>query len=84
MSKPTPLYEDNQGAIALSVNNQFHTRSKHIDIKYHYVREQVERGDCIFYYTPTTEQAADGLTKPLGKIMFQRFIKQLRLVVPTV
>jgi len=55
MSKPTPLYEDNQGAIALSVNNQFHTRSKHIDIKYHYVREQVERGDCIFYYTPTTE-----------------------------
>ena len=41
--KPTILYEDNQGAIALSKNPKSHSRTKHIDIRYHFIREIIER-----------------------------------------
>jgi len=77
MEKPTVINADNQGAIALSKNPEYHARTKHIAIRYHYLRQEVEAGNVIFRYIPTIEQAADGLTKPLGKIAFRRFIEQL-------
>lgn len=79
LPKPTVIYEDNQGAIALTENDKFHPRTKHIDIKYHFVRDSVNKGDCNFLHIPTAEQAADGLTKPLGKVQFLRFVDQLHL-----
>lgn len=79
MPKLTIIHEDNQGAIALTENNKLHARTKHIDIKHHFVRDLVDKGDCVFHYIPTAEQAADGLTKPLGKILFLRFVNQLHM-----
>ena len=61
----TPLYEDNQGCIALSKNPITSSRSKHIDIKYHFVREKVTEGQFEVLYCPTDEMLADPLTKAL-------------------
>ena len=59
------LHEDNQAAIALSKNPQFHDRSKHIQIKYHWIREQVARKEFMLSYVRTKDQLADMFTKPL-------------------
>jgi hypothetical protein len=69
----TIIYGDNQGAIALAKNDQFHGRVKHIDIQHHFVREKVAEGKVDLKYVPTTEQVADGLTKPLCKDKFIAF-----------
>nr|CCA21918.1 PREDICTED: copia proteinlike putative [Albugo laibachii Nc14] len=64
----TTIYEDNQGCIALAKNPVFHSRTKHIDIKFHFLREKVEDGVIVLEYKPTDEMIADGLTKALGKV----------------
>lgn len=69
---PITLHEDNQGCIALSKNPVNHSRNKHIDVKYHYIREQVENGFFILYYIETKKQLADFLTKPLNRVAFLR------------
>jgi len=61
---------DNQGAITLTKNPEFHARTKHIDIQWHYVREQVEKGAVTLRFIGTAEMVADGLTKPLGRVKF--------------
>jgi hypothetical protein len=71
--EPTTIYEDNQGAIALANNPIHHARTKHIDVKYHFIREQVQLGSVKLQYVPTADQVADLLTKPLGKPKFIRF-----------
>lgn len=67
------IYCDNQGAMALAKNPQFHARTKHIDIQHHYVREQVTAGNVTLDYVPTEQQVADGLTKALSKDKFEKF-----------
>lgn len=62
---PTLIHEDNQGTIALAENPEFHRRTKHIDIRYHWVRDAVIRKLIAIKHIPTVEQAADGLTKTL-------------------
>jgi hypothetical protein len=64
------LKVDNMSAIALCKNPVFHDRSKHIDTKYHYIRENVESGKIELEHVSTTDQLADLLTKPLGRIRF--------------
>ena len=59
---PTTIYEDNQGAIALSKNAKSHPRTKHIDIKYHYVREATEKGQVRLEYCPSELMLADVFT----------------------
>ena len=59
----------------------FHARTKHIDIKYHFLREKVEEGVIELEYKPTDEMVADGLTKALGRIKHTRFMKGLHLEV---
>jgi hypothetical protein len=63
----TTLLVDNQGAIALAKNPVLHQRTKHIDIRYHFIREKLKRGDVLLAYVPTGEQLADILTKALDK-----------------
>ena len=70
---PTIVYRDNQGAISLSVNPKDHTRTKHIDIKYHYVREKVAEKQLDIRYCATGEMVADTLTKGLPKPAFEKF-----------
>ncbi len=61
------IFEDNIGCIAMSSNPVFHKRTKHIAIKYHFIREKVESGEIDVKYISTNQQLADILTKPLSK-----------------
>lgn len=69
---PTVLMGDNQGSIAIARNPISHARTKHIDIRYHYIREALEDGEIDLCYCPTDEMTADLLTKPLPKGQFER------------
>nr|GEX25455.1 ribonuclease H-like domain-containing protein [Tanacetum cinerariifolium] len=60
-----PLYYDNKSAIALCCNNVHHSRAKHIDVRYHFIKEQVENGIVNLYFVRTEYQLADIFTKPL-------------------
>jgi hypothetical protein len=64
------LYVDNNSAIALMKNPVFHGCSKHIDIKYHFIRECVERGQILVKRVCTAEQKADALTKSMPTVKF--------------
>ena len=61
--EPNSIFEDNQSAIYLARNPQFHGRAKHIGIEYHFIREQIEKGTVQLQYCPTEEMIADMLTK---------------------
>lgn len=71
------LFVDNQAAIALSKNPVHHDRSKHIDIKYHYIRDCVEKGQVEVDHIRTREQIADALTKALGRVVFVEMRQKL-------
>jgi len=73
------LYGDNQASIAIARNPLGHTRAKQIDIRYHYLRELVERGVISFEYITTNSVLADGLTNPLAPVAFTRFLAMLGL-----
>jgi hypothetical protein len=64
---PTTLYCDNQSAIALASNENYHARTKHIDIRYHSIRFVIESGSIRLVYCPTEEMTADTLTKAARK-----------------
>nr|GEY55215.1 retrovirus-related Pol polyprotein from transposon TNT 1-94 [Tanacetum cinerariifolium] len=66
-----PLYCDNRSAIALCCNNVQHFTSKHIDIRHHFIREQVERGVVELYFVSTDYQLADIFTKALPRQRFE-------------
>jgi len=73
------IHADNKSAIALGKNPEFHKRSKHIDVQYHYVREQVQSGRVTTPYIPTAQMIADGLTKALSPELHSRLINYCRL-----
>jgi hypothetical protein len=71
---PTVIHCDNQSCIKLSENPVFHDRSKHIEIRYHFIRDWVQRGIVQLQYISTNKQIADILTKalPRGKHVYFR------------
>ena len=71
------VHGDNQSAISVSKNGVKQSRTKHVDIKYHFVTETVERGDVVLKWVPTTEQQADIFTKALAPPVFEHLRKQL-------
>ena len=64
---------DNQGAIQLAKNPMFHKRSKHIDIKYHFIRSELELGTINVEYVASEDNLADIFTKPVGKTKLDKF-----------
>ncbi|KAM1744384.1 hypothetical protein ACFX11_011278 [Malus domestica] len=70
--EPTKIYVDNKSAIALAKNPVFHDRSKHIDTRYHYIRECIARKDVQVEYVKSQDQVADIFTKPLRQEDFVR------------
>lgn len=68
---------DNQGTIALAKNPVKHQRTKHIDIKYHFIREEICNGYVNVVYIPTDQNVADTFTKPISKIKLTKFRNQL-------
>nr|GEX48867.1 copia protein [Tanacetum cinerariifolium] len=71
------LYCDNRSAIALCCNNVQHSRSKHIDIHHHFIREQVERGVVELYFVTTDYQLTDIFTKALPRQRFEFILPRL-------
>jgi hypothetical protein len=69
------IFADNQGAIKLSKNPQHHNRTKHIDVKYHFIRESSQHGLIQLTYIPTDEMVADILTKSLPRDRHEKHMK---------
>ena len=69
---PTLLFQDNQGSIRLAEDFNSTKRTKHIDVKYHFIRKQVEKKRIFIDYIPTSDMVADCLTKPVGKVILER------------
>ena len=76
----TIIHCDNQSCIKLSENPVFHDRSKHIEMRYHFIRDLVQRGALKFQYICTDEQIVDILTKPLTASKFVYFHDKLGTV----
>ena len=72
ISKPTTVFIDNQSAIRLIKNPEFHSRTKHIDVSFHFVREKFENGLIFPKYVASCEQQADLFTKALPKNTFEK------------
>eukprot|EP00253_Pinus_taeda_P005140 PITA_05140 len=70
-AKGTVIFCDNRSAIALSKNSVFHKRTKHIDTRFHYIKELVNNGEIILKHYKTEEQVVDILTKPLDEKCFE-------------
>jgi len=75
----TIIYCDNQGAIALAKDPRFHSRTKHIAIQHHWIREHIANGAIDLQYISTNRQMADGLTKALPRAPFESFRDALGL-----
>ena len=78
--RPVKIMEDNQGAIAIAKNPVAHGRTKHINIRFHYVRQAIEEGNIELEYCPTEVMIADIFTKPLSKQRFERLRQMMGLV----
>ncbi|GKA61453.1 hypothetical protein Tco_0760860 [Tanacetum coccineum] len=72
-----PMYCDNKSVIALCCNNVLHSRSKHIDIRFHFIKEHVENGVIELYFVNTEYQLADIFTKALGRERIEFLINKL-------
>jgi hypothetical protein len=79
--KPTPLYIDNTSAMKLSENPVMHSRSKHIMLRFHAIRDFIERQDIKPFHTPGDRMLADSLTKAVQPEVLDRFVKELRMDV---
>ena len=69
----TPLFVDNTSAIQLAKNPKFHDRTKHINTKYHWIRQHVEAKTIHLTHCSTSEQIANIFTKALGCEKFEKF-----------
>jgi hypothetical protein len=76
----TIIHCDNQSCVKLSENPVFHDKLKYIEIKYHYIKDMVQRKAVHVQYLSTHEQTADVFTKPLARAKFEYFHERLGLV----
>ena len=79
---PTTLFSDNKSAIELTKDHMYHARTKHIDIRYHFIRYTVEEGSIRIVFCPTEDMVADALTKALPSAKAKHFASQFGLVLP--
>lgn len=77
LERATIMYEDNQGAIALTDNPNDHPRTKHIAIRYHAIRDLIQSGEVKLQYLPTYEMLADALTKVMEKTLMAKLTKAI-------
>ena len=70
--EPTVIYTDSQSALRLATNPKFHAHNKDIDIKYHYIREQILLQSIRLQFVNTHDQIVDIVTKPLNPNQFRR------------
>ncbi|GJT44832.1 retrovirus-related pol polyprotein from transposon TNT 1-94 [Tanacetum coccineum] len=75
-----PIFCDNTSAIAISNNPVLHSRTKHIDIRYHFIRDHILKGDIELHFIPTDLQLAYIFTKPLAEPSFTRLVAKLGML----
>ena len=73
----TCIHCDNHSCMKLSENPMFHYKLKHIEIKYHYIRDMVQRGVVKLQYVAMDDHKADALTNPLARVKFEYFREKL-------
>jgi hypothetical protein len=78
--EPIPIYCDNTSTISISKNPVMHSKTKHIPIKYHFLREQVAEKNIKFEYVGTKEQVVDIFTKLLPREAFEYLHHRLRVI----
>ena len=78
-TRPTVLHSDSQGSIALAHNPDHHARTKHIDIRYHFIRQHVADKTIALTFVGTQDMAADIFTKPLEYVAYERGARMLGL-----
>ena len=69
----TMILCDNQSCMKMTEKPMFHDKMKHIEIRYFYIRDMVQKGAIKLQYVSTNEQVADVLTKPLSRVKFEHF-----------
>ena len=77
----TTLFSDNQSAIELTKDHQYHAHMKHIDIRFHFICYIIEEGSIRLVYCPTHDMLADALTKALPSMKVKHFASQFRLLL---
>ncbi|KAJ9557729.1 hypothetical protein OSB04_012343 [Centaurea solstitialis] len=77
-----PIYCDNTSAIAIANNPVLHSKTKHIEVRYHFIRDHVMNGDVELHFVPTEYQLADLFTKPLDVTRFNMLISELGMLNP--
>ena len=77
MEKPSIIYKDNQGAIFLAKNTQVGIRTKHIDIRHHFLRDMVEEKDIDIQYIRSEDNPADIVTKNISEADFTRHMRRI-------
>jgi hypothetical protein len=68
---------DNQGAITLTILGSQNRRTRHINVRYHYIREYIKSGTIAPHYTPISEILADGFIKTLDRLKFATFVSSI-------
>ncbi|KAJ9566325.1 hypothetical protein OSB04_002291 [Centaurea solstitialis] len=77
-----PIYCDNTSAIAIANNPVLHSKTKHIEIRYHFIIDHVMNGDVELHFVPTEYQFADLFTKPFDEKRFNQLISELGMLNP--
>ena len=80
MLSKIPILCDNISAIAIWNNPVQHPRTKHIDVRYHFIREHVMNGTVELHFVPSEEQTADIFTKALDESTFTRLVGKLGML----
>nr|GEW79496.1 retrovirus-related Pol polyprotein from transposon TNT 1-94 [Tanacetum cinerariifolium] len=78
--KKVPIFCDNTNVIAILNNPVLHSRTKHIDIRYHFIKDHILKGDIKLHFIPTQYQLVDIFTKPLNEPTFKRLIVELGIL----
>ncbi|KAJ9557281.1 hypothetical protein OSB04_011895 [Centaurea solstitialis] len=81
--KRVPIYCDSESAIAITSNPVQHSKTKHIDIRYHFIKDNVEKGNIEMFFVQTDYQLADLFTKPLDEKRFNFLVSKLGMLTPT-
>jgi hypothetical protein len=68
---------DNQGAIALATLGSQNRRTRHINVRYHFIRDSIKSGTITPHYTPTNDILADRFTKALDRLKFATFVSSI-------
>jgi len=79
VSEPVTIYCDNTVAIAVAKDPKYHGKTKHIKMRYHYIREAITEQDVILKHISTNSMVVDPLTKPIARDVFVRHVRSLGL-----